>query len=298
MHGDPMKISILVDDRAGEGLEAEHGLSILLETDGRRILFDTGPGAVVRRNAEKLGVELDTVDTIILSHGHYDHTGGIPFVTRGRADVDLYFHPGASIPRWSIDARGARTVGMPEEALNAVRAMPGERVHPVLDTTYVADRVGVVAPIRRTTRFEDAGGPFFLDSEAAAPDPIEDDLAMWIETPGGVLLIVGCCHAGIVNTLKHVTALTGTQQVNAVIGGLHLLHAGEQRLQRTLQSLPKLVNLSSEPAMILCHCTGDRAISELQSAFGNTVAVAGSGAVVRLPQRPGGGVFFSPAGIE
>ncbi len=121
---------------------------------------------------------------------------------------------------------------------------------------------------------------------------------MWIETAGGILLLVGCCHAGIINTLAHVTALTGSPKVKAVIGGLHLLHAGKPRMQQTLQSLPQLVDLSSDPALVLCHCTGESAIDELRRSFGGAVAPAGSGAVVRPVQRPGGGVFLSPAGSE
>lgn len=129
MNVDPLRMTILVDDRAGERLAAEHVFAVFIETDGRRILFDTGPGAVVRANAERLGVDLDTVDTVILSHGHYDHSGGIPSVIHGRTDIDLYFHPAALNHRWSIDTRSAREVGIPAEALSVIRAMPGERLH-------------------------------------------------------------------------------------------------------------------------------------------------------------------------
>jgi 7,8-dihydropterin-6-yl-methyl-4-(beta-D-ribofuranosyl)aminobenzene 5'-phosphate synthase len=131
----------------------------------------------------------------------------------------------------------------------------------------------VTGPIPRETEFEDTGGAFFLDPEGTRPDPIEDDIALWIRTGEGIVLCVGCSHAGLVNTLHHVQRLADGQSIRAVIGGFHLLHAGRDRLERTLASLrPSKIDM-----LVPCHCTGARAVEALQGAFGKRVSPGAAG---------------------
>jgi len=97
-----IRITVLVDDRGADGLCAEHGLSLWIEADGRRILFDTGQGRALFRNAPRLGAQLKDADGIVLSHGHYDHTGGVAEVLKIAAAARLVLHPGAVIPRNAV----------------------------------------------------------------------------------------------------------------------------------------------------------------------------------------------------
>ena len=112
MTPDGVKVTILVDNRAGEGLLSEHGLSVWIEADGKRILFDTGQG-VLDFNTRVLGVDLAETDILVLSHGHYDHTGGIPMVLRKARSVEIFFHPGATHSRYAIRDGKAKAIGMP-----------------------------------------------------------------------------------------------------------------------------------------------------------------------------------------
>jgi 7,8-dihydropterin-6-yl-methyl-4-(beta-D-ribofuranosyl)aminobenzene 5'-phosphate synthase len=270
---DQVKITVLVDNQAGEGLAAEHGLSLWIEAKTTRILFDTGQGGALAANARNLGISLDQTDVLILSHGHFDHTGGIPHVLEHAGEIEVYSHPAVIQPRYSIHARTPRPIQMPSEARTALNRLPSERVHWIREATTLVPGIELTGPIPRDTRYEDPGGPFFLDPEGAHPDSIEDDMALWIDTPAGLIVCVGCCHAGLVNTLNHVTRLSDTKRIRAIIGGLHLLNASDERLDRTIATLRFL----APDRIIPCHCTGDHAVQALAAALGDRVSMCRSG---------------------
>jgi 7,8-dihydropterin-6-yl-methyl-4-(beta-D-ribofuranosyl)aminobenzene 5'-phosphate synthase len=138
----------------------------------------------------------------------------------------------------------------------------------------LSSTIGLTGPIPRQTTFEDTGGAFFLDPEARHADPIEDDLALWIKTDQGLVVCVGCCHAGIINTLTHVRRLSGVAQIRAIIGGLHLLNADDRRLNHTLSAMQTI----PIETVIPCHCTGDRAMDELDAVMGAKMRRSSSGA--------------------
>jgi len=272
-----VKITILVDNRAGDGLLAEHGFSLWVEADGRRILFDTGQAAL-EFNSRVLGVELAEADALVLSHGHYDHTGGIPVFLRATRAAGIHCHPGIALARYAIREGKAKSIGMPPEALAALEKLPAERLHPVDRAVMLSERVGLTGPIPRATGFEDTGGPFFLDPEGKAADPIEDDLALWIRTDEGLVVCAGCAHAGIVNTLDFVRGLSGERRIRAVLGGFHLKETRRERLDRTIAALR-----STAPDLIVpCHCTGDQAASALKDALGERVTPGAAGMVLRF----------------
>ena len=269
-----VQITVLVDNDAGEGLRAEHGLSLWIETAGRRILFDTGQGDALLPNARQLGVRLEEADVIVLSHGHYDHSDGLPDVISLAPAARLIAHRGALVDRYSLPAsRPAKAIGLSEAARAAIAQIPDERVTWSPEPVRIADNVHVTGPIARETPYEDVGGPFFLDEAGRQADPIGDDQALWIETGAGVVVCVGCCHAGLINTLRAVQRVAGVSSLRAVIGGFHLLHANEERLARTIAALRSLAVEELAP----CHCTGKQALRCLQEAFGARVSPCRSG---------------------
>jgi 7,8-dihydropterin-6-yl-methyl-4-(beta-D-ribofuranosyl)aminobenzene 5'-phosphate synthase len=273
-----VEITLLVDNQPGPGLMAEHGLSVLIRTGGRSILLDTGKGDALPRNAERLGVDLGQIDTVVLSHGHYDHTGGLPAVIGKRAGMIVHFHPKIFRPRYTADQSGTRSIGIPATAVHALEDLPGRCLKPTTGTVRLTDTVGISTQIKRDTDYEDTGGAFFLDAKATSPDLIEDDLVVWVTTDSGVVVVVGCCHAGIINTLSQVRRVTGETRIRAVIGGLHLLHADYRRLDPTMAALQTI----SPETVVPCHCTGERATAALRSTFGERVTIGRSGAVYRF----------------
>jgi 7,8-dihydropterin-6-yl-methyl-4-(beta-D-ribofuranosyl)aminobenzene 5'-phosphate synthase len=254
---------------------AEHGFSLWIETEGKRILFDTGQGNALASNARALGVDLSDTGLLVLSHGHCDHTGGIPQVVQIARKIEVYCHSGVVQPRYSIRTGTPRPIQMPRESMAAMDKLPAQSLHWVSQPVLLSQGIGITGPIPRETNYEDTGGPFYLDPEGTRADPIDDDLALWIRTDDGLVICVGCCHAGLVNTLTHVRRLSTTSRIRAIIGGFHLLNASDQRLERTITALRSLA-----PEMVVpCHCTGERAVEMMRGALGECVLAGRSGMI-------------------
>ncbi|NCC51411.1 MAG: MBL fold metallo-hydrolase [Spartobacteria bacterium] len=262
-----VKLTVLVEDQPHDALIAEHGLSMLVEAAGRCILFDAGQTCVVENNAFLLGVDFKRVDALVLSHGHYDHTGGLPHVLAHMPDVPVYGHPDITRERYSIRDGQARAIAMPSGACDALTQRDAGRFIKADQPVFLNEHIGLTGPIPRATVYEDPGGPFFLDAGGQQPDTIEDDLAMWIQTDKGTIVCVGCAHAGIINTLQHVQRLTKDAKIRALIGGFHLLNASPERLARTLEALAAFDLERIGP----CHCTGVDAQHALRATFAEKV---------------------------
>ena len=257
-------VTIVVDNQADQGLVSEHGLAMLIETPEQRILFDTGQGPALNANAPKLGIDLKRVQALILSHGHYDHTGGVPHVLQSNPDTEVFCHPGVVLPRYAVRNGVARPIHMPHEAMAALNKIPEPRMRWISRSIQISRDIGLTGPIPREAPLEDTGGPFFLDEHAQRRDVIEDDMAIWLNTPRGLVICTGCCHAGLINTLVYIQRLSGVAAIRAVIGGFHLMQAGAERIGWTISSLK-----SFSPKMIVpCHCTGDKAADALAEEFG------------------------------
>jgi 7,8-dihydropterin-6-yl-methyl-4-(beta-D-ribofuranosyl)aminobenzene 5'-phosphate synthase len=268
-----LRIVILVDNLVTNGLLPEHGFSLWIDMGGQRILFDTGQGPALASNALKLNIDCSRADHIVLSHGHFDHTGGLRQVLDRASEIHVHCHPGIVQPRYSIRSGVSRPIKMPISSSIALNHVPEQRLHWVSEPTMLSGRVGLSGFIPRITAYEDTGGPFYLDPEGRRPDPIEDDLAMWIRTGKGLVVCLGCCHAGMVNTLEQILRLNPGERIHAVIGGLHLLNAGNERLQHTMSVL----HLLSPDKIIACHCTGERAMAALRESLGTQVSQGAAG---------------------
>jgi len=245
---------------------AEHGYSVWIETPHHKILFDTGKTDVFMHNAETLGLDLMEADMAILSHGHYDHGGGLLHVFPGIPR--LLLHPHALQVRYSMHPGEVRPVHLPATVREKLEEWRGSGQGPemefVLSPRWIAPGVGVTGSIPRKTMFEDTGGSFYLDPHARIPDALHDDMAIWFWTPAGLVILTGCAHSGIVNTIEHILQFTGIQKIRAVLGGFHLNQASEERLRKTANYFKQLSNLQLFPS----HCTGDDSIEYLTQNSG------------------------------
>jgi len=278
-------VTLLVDNKALAGLGFEHGFAAWIEVSGRRVLLDTGQGAVLAGNAAALGIDLGAVDILVLSHGHFDHTGGISQVLARAPAAEVYFHPAATGVRYAVRDAVARSIGMPEAARGALKRFVATRVHRVTEPAEIAPGVGLTGRIDRHTNYEDTGGPFFLDSAGTRPDPISDDLALWIRTDRGLVVVVGCSHAGLINTLQHARRVSGEARLHAVVGGFHLGGAAAERLERTVEALEAL----AVERIVPCHCTGDAAVETLRQALGARVVPGAAGVSYTFGSAAGDG---------
>ncbi len=273
MQNSKVKITILVDNFAGDGLVSEHGLSFWIETEDKHILFDTGQGGALKNNAHALDIDLGKTDMLVLSHGHYDHTGGIPDVLQMARNVKLYGHPGIIQPRYSMSNEEVKSIKMPRESMVAIDKLPREQLHWVRQPVLLSNTIGITGPIPRETSFEDPGGPFYLDPRGKNADFIDDDLALWIRKDDGLIVCVGCAHSGLVNTLKHIRYLNPGLRIRGIIGGFHLLNASRQRLDETIIAL----HVFESDSVIPCHCTGDVAVTLLREVLGDRVSYGTAG---------------------
>lgn len=273
------RIIILVENTASaRGLLGEHGFAAWVEAGGRRILFDTGQGRALAPNADRLGCALAEVDAVVLSHGHYDHTGGVEEVLSRARGAEVYLHQGAFQPRYVKDRDSARAIRVPGNSLKALDRFEDARVHWATRPLELTEAVGVTGPIPRTHEIEDVGGAFFLDQACTRPDLIEDDLALWLRSPAGLVVCVGCSHAGIINTLEAVMSITGQNDIHTVIGGMHLVNASEERLRFTAEALNRI----GVSQVVPCHCTGDGAASFLEEHLDGQVTRGRVGLILQF----------------
>lgn len=253
-------LTVLVDNQAGFGCLAEHGFALWIEHGDGHILLDTGQGTALAENVHALGIDLGRTDALVLSHGHYDHTGAVPMVLGAAPKVRVYCHSGVTEPRYSISGGEARDIRMPMFSMRALATLPVERMFWNGGAQSLGDGIGLSGFIPRWTDFEDAGGPFYFDPHGLRSDPVDDDQALWISTDKGLIVCLGCCHAGLINTLTHLREITGESRIRAVIGGLHLGSASRERLEMTAQALRDM-----QPELLVpCHCTGEGAIAYLR----------------------------------
>ncbi|RXK84934.1 MBL fold metallo-hydrolase [Chlorobaculum sp. 24CR] len=271
-----MRLTILTDNNAAPELACEHGFAALIETGSKRILFDTGQLTALDDNCHALGIDLSGIDMIVLSHGHYDHTGNLADVLRVATRATLYLHPSALVERYSIRNGKPKPINMPEAAKRAIDQLPAGRLRWVTEPVRLSDGLFLTGPVPRQTTFEDTGGPFFFDTEGQRPDPIEDDLSLWIEEPEGLTVLAGCCHSGIINTLDYIEAQTGPKRITTLIGGMHLSAASQERLDCTVASLAR----RDIQRLIPCHCTGQVAAERFREELPCPVEAGYAGMVV------------------
>jgi len=276
---DIARITVLVENSVQRSdLLAEHGLAFWIEMCGRCLLFDTGQGRVLSSNVDKLGVPLTRTEAVVLSHGHYDHTGGAASVLQAAPHAKVYVHPAAFQPKYvRADDGTSRDVGMPPSAAAAIRKR-ADHVNETDRPTEIYDGLFVTGEIPRRTEYEDTGGPFFSDPDGQRTDPLLDDQAMYFAGREGTIVLLGCAHAGIINTLQYVDELTNGKPIHAVMGGMHLVRASRRRMERTIGGLRQFNVLRLGPS----HCTGLAATAELWNALPGTCFPFGTGTTIEV----------------
>jgi len=254
------------------GLIGEHGFAALLEVDQGRFLFDTGQGLGIGGNARLLGKEMTTLDGIILSHGHADHSGGLLQVLEGCRGVPVYAHPDAFMERYWSGRFERRANGCPWSRDEVETA--GGRLIAVRQFSELVPGLYLSGEVPRQNSFE-VGDPNLMtpgEGGELRPDPFNDDLSLAIDTPRGLLVLVGCAHAGLVNILRHFRAQTG-KRIFAVVGGTHLAPAGDEQFAATVAELRHC----GVERLGLAHCTGLGRSGELVQLFPGQVMFANVG---------------------
>lgn len=276
-----VRITTLSENTAGGGnLLAEWGLSILMETEKISVLLDTGSSISAAHNADTLGIDLSKIDKIVLSHGHYDHTGGLRQVLQKmRKEMEIIAHPDIWQAKYARRKdEPDKYIGIPfqRNELESLGAVFNLTAKPV----KIDDSIITTGEIPMVTTFEEVDTALFVkEGPAWQSDKLLDDQALIVNMELSLVVILGCAHRGIINTLYHARQLTGKEMIYAVVGGSHLINASEERLWQTIGALRDL----GIQRLGLCHCTDLPAASVLAQEFGESFFFNKAGTVIELP---------------
>ncbi len=279
-----MKITILCENSIGKRVGiGEHGFSAFLETRHGNFLFDTGRGASVVGNSLVLNKDLKSIKKIFLSHGHYDHTGGLAEVLKLRGEVDVHIHPQVFLDRMVIqqDQEGEKRefVGIPYKKayLESLGA------HFVLNSDFLEIEKGIFlsGEVPRKTLFEKPDPRLFCERDGKiSQDLFPDDQSLVLDSEKGLVLILGCAHSGMVNIIHHVIEKTGRETFQAILGGTHLDFLTPEQLEESIKALKK-VRIKK---IGVSHCTGMRAAFRLHQEFEDRFFYGCVGAVLEVSE--------------
>jgi len=271
------RIVTLSENTSGKArIVGEYGLSVLIERGSGKILFDTGQDSACIRNADRMGVKLDDIKMIILSHGHYDHTGGLKSVLHRTGTVDVYAHPDVFCQRYAIRDGRKRSVGIPFERSKLETL--GARFNLSRDPVRLNDLI-ISGEIKRQTTFESPDPSLIIEHRGTQkPDLLADDQAIAIKTRDGLFIILGCAHRGMVNTILQLIKLTREERIHTIIGGTHLMFAGKAQVETSIKYLE-----DAEVEKIgVSHCTGRAASKRLEEVFGDRFFLNNAGSVIEI----------------
>ncbi len=271
-----IRLTTIVENTAtGTGLRAEHGLSVLVETETDCLLFDTGQTDCLIHNAKVLGVDLSRIEKVVLSHGHYDHTGGLTYLCDYATSPIVYAHPEIFRQRYVKSGDNLRYIGMEKRALyeeHGARFVLSDRPAEVIKGVYTTGLEEM------TTDFEEVDKGFvYKTGTEYKKDDVPDDMSLVLDTRKGLFVLFGCAHRGIINIIRQVEK-EFEKKVFGFIGGTHLGPASEILKRRTMEEL-KGMNLE---VIGPSHCTGASMTERFQDEFDNKIVSSNAGAIIEL----------------
>ena len=268
----PTSVTIVVENTVprSRGLLGEHGLAMLVERDRDVLLFDTGQGqSTLLHNLTALNVDPATVSTVVLSHGHFDHTGGLLQLAKAASGVTLCAHPDAFKPHYALQETAGgevhAAVGLPYTKEQLISE--GANIMEVPDFAAIADGVYVSGMVARPEGWKVLDEALVVKKgEGFVDDPFHDDMSMVLDTDSGPVLLLGCAHAGLEAIFTHMSNRGGWKTFHAVIGGTHLIAA---KSPDDYANAVRLFDKYEVSLVMACHCTGEIAGRYLAQALGD-----------------------------
>ena len=272
-----MRIINLVENELGDsGCEAAHGLSFYVETDNHKLLFDSSPSELVIRNAQKLGVDLFAIDTVILSHGHYDHSGGIlPFVEiNPRAKIYMQHNAGGEYYAFDGEDKGYRYIGIDKKilSLSQVQLLKGDTKLDDELQLFTVEKRAYPLPSTNKRLQELCDGEYIQDE-------FHHEQNLLLTAGGKKILFCGCAHNGILNVMETLERKLGNAMLpDLVIGGFHLMKRTEFSEVDTAEVTDIANHLKKYPShFATCHCTGLPVFNQMKEIMGEQLTYVRSG---------------------
>jgi 7,8-dihydropterin-6-yl-methyl-4-(beta-D-ribofuranosyl)aminobenzene 5'-phosphate synthase len=280
----PMRITVLVDNREdpqGRGSVAEHGLSLLVDVGSGSFLFDTGATARFLENARRLGRRIEDVPCAAISHGHYDHGGGLRAFLEANARARVFVRHGTFDEHFARqDDGGYRSIGLEQDLFERNR----DRFALVDETAEVLPGVWLLGDIRGGQPLPRDTGRFFLrDGGGYRPDDFSHEMIAILRDERGLVVLSGCSHRGALNALETAERRFPGEPIRALIGGFHLLDPAPGKLaepEEEVARIGRLLLMRDGLRVWTGHCTGSQAVSILQRELGDRMTVLSTGQVI------------------
>ena len=270
-----MKFTVLTDNNGRNGLAGEWGLSLLIEYNGKNFLLDAGNTGIFAENAEKLGIDLGSVDAAFLSHAHYDHSDGFPEFFKVNKNAKLYIRQGCAECCYARKEGRIKYIGIKKGILSEFKSRI-ERVDGIREISK-----GVWAVGHTTTGTEEVGRREEMFIKTAAgynPDAFDHEQSLVFETDGGLVVFNSCSHIGAAAIIKEVSEALGGKKVKALIGGFHLFNKAEKEVR----DFAAKVRLTGTETLVTGHCTGEEALAILKEELGESVKELYTGLVMNF----------------
>jgi 7,8-dihydropterin-6-yl-methyl-4-(beta-D-ribofuranosyl)aminobenzene 5'-phosphate synthase len=278
------KITTLIENNTDDNnsLINEHGLSLYIEINELKLLVDTGESGDFIKNAEKLNLNLDDLDYVLLSHGHYDHTGGFKKLVENKTssfklivgerffcdkykltEDKSYRFNGNSFNKEYVDKNNISIKKMNE------------------DIFYINENIMVISNFERSNDYECLNENFHIREDGGyILDDFSDEIALVIKSEKGLVVILGCSHFGVCNILETIIKRTGLP-IYGVIGGIHLVGADNKRIEKTLNYFQE----NNINILALSHCTGEKAIEEIKERLGEKYLYNNTGNIIEINNK-------------
>ena len=260
----------------------EWGLSILIEYKGEAVLLDTGLGDSLIPNSMRAGVNLNRINKVVLSHGHKDHTGGMRAFLKAKAGkTEVIAHPDIWNKKYTMHPEVSQDqyhfVGFP--FINEELEYLGARFNLSRNPVWLNEEMVTTGEVPLVTSFEKVDRNLYLKTEQGmVPDPLIDDQALIIKTPKGLVIVLGCAHHGLINTLIRAREITGVENIYMVVGGTHLLRAKKEQLSHTFSKLEEF----GIERIGVSHCTGMPAAAAAFQKFRDNFFFNNAGTVIEV----------------
>lgn len=274
-----MIIKTLVENTGvSEQYRCEHGLSLYIETEKHKILFDAGQKDLFMENAEKMGIDLSLVDTMVISHGHYDHGGGLKEFMRVNDKAKIYVHAKAFEKHYSLRDEGVKVdIGLDESLKRQERL--------IFNTGYlkIDDELELISEIRGNELLSRSNKTLLMEKEEGyKEDDFEHEQSLIITDKEKLVLIAGCAHKGIVNIVNHGISLKD-RAISVVIGGFHLYNPSTKVTEELplIEKIAETLN-STGSRYYTCHCTGLEAYAALKKAMVENIQYLATGSEINI----------------
>jgi 7,8-dihydropterin-6-yl-methyl-4-(beta-D-ribofuranosyl)aminobenzene 5'-phosphate synthase len=263
-----LEIKILAENNVEKReLLAEHGLSLYFKYNGKEYLFDTGQGKVLFYNAEKMGINLKDIDTVFLSHGHDDHTGGLKELLQYKPEIRVFAHSEIFREKYKKVGEELEFIGTEVQKSEIENFEDAENI---VTAAFGIYNTGTIPAPR-----EDYINPRYIikKDDKEIVDPFADDISLYIESESGIVILLGCSHKGVENIINEILIEIGDKKIAAIIGGMHLKRVDNEKIK-------DLINYFSEidfDLLVPIHCTGRMAAVKFKEAFGKRVQLGSVG---------------------